>query len=144
MFISVTALPRWSVTVGAPDASEPPAIETFALVAVSETRWNSGVAAGKSLFALTDSSTPLTESTAEAGAVGVEPGPGGTAPPPCEDAGGFFGDDTDEPDEDDEPAGAPEVACCWNGSLLVKSVKLVSCPSSGVGERSALTTRTSE
>src|SRR5207245_575050 len=88
------------------------------------------------------SSTPLTESTAEtgAGAGGVEPDPCGTALPPCR----FFGDDPDEPDEDDVPAADPVVACCWNGSLLVNNVKLVSCPSRGIGDRSALTTRASE
>ena len=88
----------------------------------------------------------MTESVADSGAAaGGELGPDGTALRGFEAVDGFFGDDpvdVDEPDEADEPdePDADDVACCWNGSLLAKSVKLVSCPSSGVGDRSALTT----
>src|SRR5712691_5604603 len=96
--------------VGAPEAREPPATEIFAVVAVSATRWKSGVAAGKSALTLTGSSTPLTERIGDwgagAGAVGVELDPeGGTAPPPLAPAGGFFGVD-DDPDEPEDPDAA--------------------------------------
>jgi hypothetical protein len=46
VFWSVTGLFTFNVTVGEPDEYEPPTMETFAVVAVSETRWKSGVADG--------------------------------------------------------------------------------------------------
>ena len=97
VFISVTGVFTESVTVDWPFAYEPPAIETFALFAVSETSWKIGFAAGKSEPALTDSSVPLTEMTTlvgggDGGAGGVD----GVLPPPELD-------DPEEPDDEDEP-----------------------------------------
>ena len=60
VFISVTGLFSFSVTVGAPVTYEPPAIEIVAVWAVTETRWKSGttdgsaaVACGKSVLVAT-------------------------------------------------------------------------------------------
>ena len=60
VFISVTGLFSFSVTVAAPVAYEPPAIEIVAVCAVTETRWNSGttdgsaaLGCGKSVFVAT-------------------------------------------------------------------------------------------
>jgi hypothetical protein len=46
VFISVTGLFSLSVTVGAPVAYDPPAIEIVAVCAVTETRWKRGTTAG--------------------------------------------------------------------------------------------------
>ena len=51
MFISVTGLFSFSVTGGAPLEYEPPTIETFAVCAVSETRWKSGTTDGSVVLA---------------------------------------------------------------------------------------------
>jgi len=53
VFISVTGLFSRSVMVCAPVAYEPPAIEIFAVWAVTDTRWNTGVGCGKSVFVAT-------------------------------------------------------------------------------------------
>jgi hypothetical protein len=84
VFISVTGFPSCSVIVGAPLAYEPPAIDTFAVCAVSETRWKTGctdgsVLAGKSALTETRPFTLLTWITAldgaGAGALPPEDGP---------------------------------------------------------------------
>ena len=91
VFTSVTGVFTFSVSVGAPLAYEPPATATFAVVAVSATSWNTGLAAGKFDPVETDSLVPFTEITAEVGAgVGGVGGAGGVfggllvppAPPP--------------------------------------------------------------
>jgi len=65
VFTSVTALPIRRVSVGAPFASEPPAIVITAVFFVTFKRWKSGDAAGKSASTFTPSGTPPTEMVAE-------------------------------------------------------------------------------
>ena len=73
VFISVTALPFFSVTVGEPVASDPPAMPIFADVEVNETSRKNGESAGKSALTMTAILTPLTEIVAivGGGAAGV-------------------------------------------------------------------------
>ena len=103
----------FSVSVAAPLAYEPPTTETFAVVAVSESSWKTGLAAGKLEPLATDSDVPFTEITALVGG-----GAGG--------AGGSFGfepvpDDVPS-DGDDGPLAAPLPGPAeWKGSLLSKS-----------------------
>jgi len=115
VFTSVTGTFTFSVSVVAPFAYEPPATATFAVVSVSDTSWNIGVAAGKFAPVSTVSLVPLTEITADVGG-----GVGG--------AGGAFGGLLGVPDPFepvplpldvllfDEP-GPP----AWNGSSLFES-----------------------
>ena len=104
VFISVNGVFTERVTVGWPVAYEPPAIETFALFAVSETSWKIGFAAGKSEPAFTDSSVPLIEMTTLVG--GGDGGAGGVEGVlPLEPDDPEEPDDEDEPDEDDRRAG---------------------------------------
>jgi hypothetical protein len=118
VFTSVTALLTLSTSVDEPLAYEPPTTETVAVVADSDMSWNIGLAAGNAEPLDTDSLTPFTAMTAEAG--GGAGGAGGVfgalpePPPPQPD------DDPPEDDEDEPPeVGPPE----WNGSLLSKSEK---------------------
>ena len=122
VFTSVTGTFTFSVSVDAPLAYDPPATATFAIVSVSETSWNIGVAAGKFAPVITVSLEPLTEITADVGG-----GVGG--------AGGAFGGfELPVPFEPvpppvvpllvDEVVGPP----AWNGSLLSKSEKDCSWP----------------
>ena len=73
VFISVTALPFLSVTVGEPVASEPPAMPIFADVEVTETSLKNGESAGNSPLTFTAILTPLTEivTVVGGGAAGV-------------------------------------------------------------------------
>jgi hypothetical protein len=116
VFTSVTGLLTFSVSVPAPLAYDPPTTEIFAVVAVRESSWKTGLAAGKLEPLTTDSDEPFTEITALVGG-----GAGG--------AGGIFGaerppdavppevpPDGDDCDEDGVPG--PLV---WKGSLLSKS-----------------------
>jgi hypothetical protein len=121
VFTSVTGFPTFSVKVGAPLAYEPPATETRAVVVVSDTSWNTGLAAGKAAPVVTLSLAPFTEITAEVGG-----GSGG--------AGGVFGGFVVVPDplepEDAEVGAGPDA---WNGSLLSKSENDCSCPAEAGG-----------
>ena len=120
-----------------PSAYEPPAIDTFALVVVAETRWKSGFAAGKSVPTVTVSAAArFTEIFAElAGSegvfgvvgtgVGVGVGVGAgvvlVVPPPV-----VPGDVV-----------VPPPTPCWaNGSFETKRPKSGSCPSCGCGATS--------
>ncbi|MGZ4401381.1 MAG: hypothetical protein ACXVRI_00820 [Gaiellaceae bacterium] len=134
VFTSVTGLFTFSVRAAWPDAYEPPAIETFAVVAVAELSWKIGFAAGKSAPAETDSSVPFTERTTVVG--GGEGGGGGVVgvvgvvPPEEPDEP----DDPEEPD-DDEPEGVEPWAS--NGSLLEKRENDWSWPGSAGGVTTA-------
>jgi hypothetical protein len=139
VFTSVTGLFTFSVRVPWPDAYEPPAIETCAVVAVTELSRKIGFAAGKSAPAVTDSSVPFTESTTtvgggEGGAGGVV-GVVGVVPPPEPDEP----DEPEEPDEPDEPDDEPEDVEPWasNGSLLEKRENDCSWPGSAGGVTTA-------
>jgi hypothetical protein len=136
VFISVTGSFTDRVIVAWPVAYEPPAIETFALVSVSEESTKIGFDAGKSAPVVTDSSVPFTEMTAV-----VAGGDGG--------AGGVFGvvavppplelepepEPEPEPDEDGElDADGPSLS---NGSLLEKRENDSSCPGSAGGVTTA-------
>ena len=143
------------VTAGAPFAYEPPAMETFALRAVKDTRWKSGwidgsveLASGKLLPTATEYSVPFTEMTAV-------PGVGALAlltdegllvpwlPPPLErpldppddgrDDEEEGGDEEDDDEEDDGELAESSLSCCANGSLLAKRLNEESCPSSTLG-----------
>ena len=144
VFWSVTGLPTFSVTALRPSAYEPPAIATFALVVVAETRWKSGFAVGKSFPTLTVSAVaPFTEIFAELagsdgvfGVVGTGVGFGFgvvvgvgagvvvvvVAPPVV---------------PGDAPVAVPPPApCCANGSFDTNRPKSGSCPSCGCGATS--------
>ena len=136
VFTSVTGLFTFSVRVAWPDAYEPPAIETFAVVAVTELSWKIGFAAGKSAPAETDSSVPFTESTTVVG--GGEGGGGGVVgvvgvDPPHEPDEPEEPDD-DEPDDDELDGVEPWAS---NGSLLEKRENDWSWPGSAGGVTTA-------
>ena len=65
MLTSVSGLPRFNVSVGAPLASDPPETLIVAVFAVSLTSSNIGAAAGNVALTSTPSLTPFTESVAE-------------------------------------------------------------------------------
>ena len=65
VFISVSGLLSFSVTVACPLASEPPAIPTLALVLVTDTSLKVGLEAGNDAPTLTFSAIPLTDITAD-------------------------------------------------------------------------------
>ena len=142
VFISVTGLLTRSVTFAAPLVYEPPAIEILAVVGVSETRWNSGVAfgsvvdgCGKSVPTETDISVPLTEMTAAPGAgcsPAVDPEPEPAVEPEPEPETPVVPLDA-EPDPDPDPddsavVPSPACTCCANGSLLANRLNDASWP----------------
>jgi hypothetical protein len=134
VFTSVTGLFTFSVRVAWPDAYEPPAIETFAVFAVTELSRKIGFAAGKSAPAETDSSVPFTESTTvvgggEGGAGGVV-GVVGVEPPPDPEEP----DEPEEPDDDELDGVEPWAS---NGSLLEKRENDCSWPGSAGGVTTA-------
>ena len=137
VFISVSGVFTERVTVCWPVAYEPPAIETFALFAVSETSWKIGFAAGKSEPAFTDSSVPLTEMTTLVG--GGDGGAGGVEGVlPLEPDDPEEPDDEDEPDEDDDELGVDDGPWLANGSLLEKRENDSSWPGSAGGVTTAM------
>jgi hypothetical protein len=143
VFISVTGLLTDRVIVAWPVAYEPPAIETFALVAVSEESTKIGFDAGKSAPVVTDSSVPFTERTAVV--AGGDGGAGGVfgvvaEPPPPEPELELDEPEPEpepEPEDDELDADGPSLA---NGSLLEKRENDSSWPGSAGG----VTTATSD
>jgi hypothetical protein len=136
VFTSVSGWFTFRVTVAWPDAYEPPAIETFAVVAVAELSWKIGFDDGKSAPVFTDSSVPFTESTTDVGGgvggAGGVVGVVGVLPVPPEP------DDPDEPEEPDEEEPDDDDAP-WpsNGSLLEKRENDWSWPGSAGGVTTA-------
>ena len=119
MFTNVTGVFTFSMIVAAPSAYEPPATATFAVEAVSEMSWNTGLAAGKFDPAATSSLVPFTEMTAEVG--GAVGGAGGVfgglllvEPPPPED-------DEEPPEEGFVTVAVEPGPLALKGSLLSKS-----------------------
>src|ERR1700730_9559623 len=125
VFTSVTGMFTFSVSAAAPVAYEPPTTATFAVEAVSERSWNTGLAAGKFEPVPTDSLAPFTEMTAEVG--GGVGGGGGVF-------GGVLGGLLFEPPEDEPPDGdfVPVDVVpgppALHGSFVSKSVNDCSCP----------------
>ena len=110
VFCSVTGLFTVSFSVGPPLAYEPPTIEMLADVALRETTWKTGAAAGNAPPTETVSDAPFTEITADdtaaAGGAGVFGGVGGVGGV----AGGL-------PAPEPEPDFGADL-CAENGSLL--------------------------